>query len=81
MPDRLQRVPSRAGITGVFLFLVLLMMQVPTVASPTPDDTLVMPGLRMGKWTLTMTIDDLVRMHGTPIRVQVQAGLPPAADA
>ncbi|MGQ0549697.1 MAG: hypothetical protein ACT4PY_08540 [Armatimonadota bacterium] len=28
-----------------------------------------------------MSIDDLTRVHGMPIRVHVQAGLPPAADA
>ena len=80
MPVRPRRVSSGAGIGAVLLFLALL-SAVPTVASPILDDRLVVPGLRMGKWTLAMTIDDLVRMHGTPIRVQVQAGLPPAADA
>ncbi len=65
----------------MLLVLVLVVMPVPTAASPIADDRLVVPGLRMGKWTLAMTIDDLVRMHGAPIRVQVQAGLPPAADA
>jgi hypothetical protein len=29
-----------------------------------PDDKLIVPGQRIGKWTLAMTVDDLVRMNG-----------------
>lgn len=65
---------------GVLILLIFLAVETPTVASIS-DDRLVVPGVRMGKWTLGMTIDDLIRVHGTPIRVQVQAGLPPASDA
>lgn len=68
-------------IAGLLLVASIFVSEAPTVAAATPDDRLVVPGLRVGKWMLTMSIDDLIRMHGRPIRVQVQAGLPPAADA
>lgn len=29
-----------------------------------PDDNLIVPGQRIGKWTLEMTVDDLVRTNG-----------------
>lgn len=48
--------------------------------SGAPDDKVVVPGVRVGKWTLTMTLDDL-RTNGYAVRTYVRAGLPPAADA
>src|SRR2546425_2855569 len=44
-------------------FLVLLLSAMP-VFSQTPNDKLIVPGQRIGKWTLDMTIDTLVRMNG-----------------
>ena len=46
-----------------------------------PDDRLIVPGMRVGRWTLTMTLDDLLHLHGYPVRLYVMAGLPPAAEA
>lgn len=49
----------RAILLLVFVSLVAL-----PVASQVPDDVLIVPGVRVGKWTLEMTIDDLTRMNG-----------------
>lgn len=68
------------GAGALVVLCVLALAGTPAPAEPA-DDGLVVPGVRMGRWTLAMSIDDLTRMHGMPIRVQVQAGLPPAADA
>lgn len=46
------------------MVIVLLLLLVSTAASQVPDDKLIVPGQRIGKWTLQMTIDDLVRMNG-----------------
>lgn len=55
-------------IASSLVGLLILLIAVP-VASQAPDDKLVVPGVRIGKWTLEMTIDDLVRMNGrTQIR-------------
>lgn len=43
--------------------LVLLLLAPPAV-SQAPDDKLIVPGQRIGKWTLEMNIADLVRMNG-----------------
>jgi hypothetical protein len=43
--------------------LALLLAAGPAISQPV-DDRLIVPGVRIGKWTLTMTIDDLVRMNG-----------------
>ena len=43
--------------------LALLLLASPVV-SQTGDDRLIVPGVRIGGWTLQMTIDDLVRMNG-----------------
>jgi hypothetical protein len=52
----------KAVMYALFLFLVLaLSVQGFAQAS---DDNLIVPGQRIGKWTLDMTIDDLVRMNG-----------------
>jgi hypothetical protein len=46
------------------LVLVSLLLLVAPAASQTTNDNLVVPGVRIGKWTLQMTIDDLLRMNG-----------------
>ncbi len=54
----------------VLPFLVALLLVVTSAVSPTlgttptADDELIVPGVRIGKWTLQMTIDDLLRMNG-----------------
>jgi hypothetical protein len=45
------------------IVLVVLTLALPAT-SQTPDDKLVVPGQRIGKWTLEMTIDDLLRLNG-----------------
>ncbi len=44
--------------------LVMLFLAASPAASQVPDDALIMPGLRIGRWTLEMTLDDLVRVNG-----------------
>jgi hypothetical protein len=43
--------------------LAFLLAASPAV-SQVPDDKLIVPGQRIGKWTLEMTIRDLVQMNG-----------------
>lgn len=45
------------------VILTLLLLSPPAV-SQVPDDKLIVPGQRIGKWTLEMTIADLDRMNG-----------------
>lgn len=55
----------------VGLFLLFLLLLAPSATSQVPDDKLIVSGQRIGKWTLEMTLDDLVRMNGPAV------GLPP----
>jgi hypothetical protein len=48
---------------AAWVLLLLVALAVPGFAQA-PDDNLVVPGQRIGKWTLQMTIADLVRMNG-----------------
>lgn len=63
----------------VLVLLALLLLVAPAV-SQTPDDKLIMPGVRIGKWTLAMKIDDLVRMNGPAQIVPIVGGTAPVAD-
>jgi len=47
---------------GLLLLLVLLCASQAT--SQVPDDNLIVPGQRIGKWRVAMTIADLVQMNG-----------------
>jgi hypothetical protein len=47
------------------LLLLILLVAAPA-ASQAPDDKLIVPGQRFGKWTLQMTLADLVQMNGSP---------------
>ena len=67
--------------TNLLLLAFLLILHGTPVQSGVPNDKVVVPGVRVGKWTLTMTLDDLVRMNGYAVRILVMAGIPPAADA
>ncbi len=49
--------------TAALFFLVLLLLVAPAF-SQTLDDKLIVPGTRIGKWTLKMTLDDLEKMNG-----------------
>src|ERR1700736_4630262 len=49
--------------TAVLVLLSFLVVAAPVTSQPS-DDKLIVPGGRIGKWTLLMAIDDLVRMNG-----------------
>lgn len=51
-------------MTRIGLLLAMLVLVSSPAISQTPDETLIVPGLRIGKWMLEMTVDDLVRMNG-----------------
>lgn len=53
----------------VAVALLLLLVLAPSTSSQAPDDKLVVPGQRIGAATLTMTIDDIIRLHGDPSSV------------
>lgn len=52
--------------TIVVLSALALLLLAPPVISQVPDDKLIVPGERIGKWTLQMTINQLRQMHGNP---------------
>lgn len=64
----------------VGLVILLLLLGVPAVASQIPDDTLIVPGKRIGRWALTMTIDDLERLRGPASHTLLPAGRNPNMD-
>ena len=47
----------------VLLLLAVLALSVPGFAQA-PDDDLIVPGQRIGKWTLDMSLDELSRING-----------------
>jgi hypothetical protein len=51
----------QVALLALVLFASLL---VQPALSQVPDDKLIIPGQRIGKWTLDMTIDALVEMNG-----------------
>lgn len=56
---------KEAGTVKLSLLLTLVLLFATSPVVPQiPDDTLVVPGQRIGKWTLRMTVDDLTRMNG-----------------
>ncbi len=57
------------------LVLVSLLFLVAPAVSQTPDAQLIVPGARIGKWTLQMTVDDLVRMNGPAQVGQIWEGV------
>lgn len=59
-------------IIAVVGTVTLLLLAHPAV-SQIPDDRLVVPGQRIGRWTLEMTMDELVRMNGRPLSQPVTA--------
>lgn len=66
---------------AVLVILTLTLLARPAV-SQVPDDKLIVPGVRIGKWTLAMTFADLVRLNGTPGGRNVcKASQAPFADA
>ena len=65
---------------AAILLLLALLLTAGPAASQTSDDTLIVPGVRIGNWTLKMTIDDLLRMNGPVSPVFFNAGSEPALD-
>lgn len=63
----------------ILILASLLLTAGPALSAP--DDKLIVPGKRIGKWTLEMTIADLERMNGPGTRILFRAGDRPAADA
>jgi hypothetical protein len=51
-------------VKPIILGLLALLLSAGPAVSQTVDDKLIVPGVRIGKWTLQATIDDLVRMNG-----------------
>ena len=48
----------------IWVLLLMLLLAASPAATQVPDDALIVPGLRIGKWSLDMTVDDLVRVNG-----------------
>ena len=44
--------------------LMMLLLAASPAAAQVPDDAIIMPGLRIGRWALEMTVDDLLRVNG-----------------
>ncbi len=66
-------------VAALSVFALLLLA--PPAVSQVPDDKLIVPGQRIGKWTLEMTIADLERIYGPARRNLFRAGEAPVADA
>ena len=56
-----RRIRVQLWLAGISLFLLLAVVQM-NRASETESESLIVPGQRIGKWTLALTIDDLERM-------------------
>ncbi len=54
-------------VTGLCVLVVLLVAS--PVLSQVPDDKLIVPGQRIGSWTLQMTIEELVGVLGRQTRI------------
>lgn len=46
------------------LIVLAFLTLAPSAVSQVPDDKLIVPGQRIGKWTLEMTMAELVQMNG-----------------
>jgi hypothetical protein len=82
IPERLNRTPrGEENVKSSMLVLLVLLLAAGPAVSQTSDDTLIVPGVRIGKWTLKMTIDDLLRMNGPVNPVLFNAGSEQTLDA
>lgn len=62
------------------LLLVLLLAGTSPVAAQVADDKAVVPGVRIGRWTLMTSIPELLRMNGSPSgRPSIVSALVPGA--
>lgn len=55
--------------TVAVLSIAALLLLAPSAASQVPDDRLIVPGERIGKWTLRMTVEDITSTLGREIFV------------
>lgn len=62
------------------LLVLLILLTATQAASQVPDDKLIVPGQRIGKWTLDMTMAELVQMNGPPESTPWTAGGADLAD-
>lgn len=53
------------------LLLLVLVLAVPAVGLGALGDTVIVPGTRIGKWTLAMTLEDLQKINGPTTAAQV----------
>ncbi len=53
---------------GLGLLAALLLFVSSPAGSQAPEDKLIVPGVRIGKWALAMTLEDVLRMNGPAIR-------------
>lgn len=61
----------RASFILVFVFLLFILVPASALRGQgVPDDLKIIPGERIGRLTLSMPIDDIRRLMGTPSRVQ-----------
>lgn len=56
--------------------IVLVLLLLAPVTSGAPDENLIVPGQRIGRWTLTTTVAALETMNGRAGRYQFRAGTP-----
>lgn len=48
----------------IWVLMIVLLVAASPAATQAPDDALIVPGTRIGKWSLDMTVDDLIRANG-----------------
>jgi hypothetical protein len=60
--------------------LLLVPLGASQAASQVASDKVIVPGVRIGKWALQMTIDDLLRANGFARRTLFMGGVAPVAD-
>jgi len=54
---------GRYSMLRLVVFLSLFALPL-SAAAQSPDDKLVVPGIRIGSWRLDMTVDELIKLHG-----------------
>jgi hypothetical protein len=57
---------------AILLLLMVVALAAPVISQTPDDDKLIVPGDRIGKWTLKMTLDELEKMNGPAFDTRVQ---------
>jgi len=60
------------SMRGLLLAVFVTVLAVAGVAQTALDDKVIVPGVRIGKWTLQMSLDDLDKMNGPATVYQVE---------